>query len=71
LITLNPSSHGASPNRSRTNPNVVDGKPFVIHWKWKALKLEVSFFDSKAFCGLGFRLRKKKQFLIHKKKIFA
>ncbi|QCD95414.1 Trigger factor [Vigna unguiculata] len=39
LIARNPSSHSASPNHSRTNPTVVDGKPFV-RWKWKALKLE-------------------------------
>ena len=60
LIARNPSSHSASPNHSRTNPTVVDEKPFVVRWKWKALKLEVSFFVSKAFWGLRFRLEKRR-----------
>jgi len=71
LIARNPSYYGASPNRSKTNPTVVDGKPFVVRWKWKALKLEFSFFDSKAFWGLGFRLETIATCLVLKMKKFT
>ena len=40
----------------QNQPTVIDGKPFVVRWKWKALKLQVRFFDLNTFWGLGFRL---------------